>query len=461
VLRPVRRDATTDFYRVTARASTTEIIPGITTPIWGYQGISPGPTIHARKGRRVELTVTNALAPNDDPRNIEIIPEPEQDDHPFSPSGLSVHLHGVNTDAPHDGHPEVLFFPGESFTYIYPNNDYQRPATLWWHDHAVHITGPHVYRGLKAFYLLRDELEEALPLPDGEFDVPLVIADFRIDKSGILIYDTESHHGVAGDVITVNGRQQPRFAVANRKYRFRVLNGSDAREYRLALSDNSPFWVIGSDHGLLPAPVQVRSLRITPAERYEIVVDFGRYRQGTRVVLENRAENDPFQLYPRSGGAPELEKVMAFDVTRRAVDSSRVPAKLRPLEPLRRSEAVRQRDWLFDRENGYWSINGKQWDPDRVDARPAVDSVEIWNFYNKSGGWGHPVHPHLVRFLILEIGGRPPQAAEAGWKDTVWIGPNQHASVIMRFANFRGRYAFHCHNASHEDHDMMTQYETV
>jgi spore coat protein A, manganese oxidase len=290
---------------------------------------------------------------------------------------------------------------------------------------------------------------------------PRELADFRIDKSGVLVYDNESHKGVAGDVITVNGRQQPRFAVANRKYRFRVLNGSDARDYRLALSDNSPF--LGDR--LRPRPAlgagagaeRAHHAGGAPRDRHRLLALPAGHAGGAR----EPAENDPFQLYRRSGGAPEVEQVMAFDVTRRAVDSSRVPAKLRPLEPLRRSQAVRQRDWLFDRENGYWSINGKQWDPDRVDARPAVDSVEIWNFYNESGGWGHPVHPHLVRFLILDIDGRPPQAGEAGWKDTVWIGPNQHASVIMRFANFRGRYAFHCHNASHEDHDMMTQYETV
>jgi spore coat protein A len=146
VLAPIARTATEDVYRVTARAATAEIIPGITTPIWGYNGISPGPTIEARKGRRVRLEFLNRVPPNEDPRNL-IVPTPiDPEDHPFRPSSLVVHLHGINTDAPFDGHPELTILPGQQFTYRYPNNDYQRPATLWYHDHSVHITGEQIGR---------------------------------------------------------------------------------------------------------------------------------------------------------------------------------------------------------------------------------------------------------------------------------------------------------------------------
>jgi spore coat protein A, manganese oxidase len=459
VLRPTRRSATTDFYDITVRNSTTEIIPGVSTPIWGYNGIMPGPTIEARDGRPVSVTFVNRVPPNEDRDNLIVTEPPDPEDHPFTDSGLVVHAHGINADSPDDGYPEDVFTPGQSHTYHYPNNDYQRPATLWYHDHSVHITGEHVYRGLKAFYILRDDLEDSLPLPRGEFDVPLVVADAIVDRSGRLVYDNWSHHGLIGSFVTVNGRQQPRFAVANRKYRFRLLNGSDAREYLLALDDGSPFTVIGSDHGLFERPVTTRTLRITPAERYEIVVDFSRYPLGRRIVLENRLED----AYPGHGGGDDelTRRVMAFDVTRRVSDDSRIPDRLRPINRIPLSRAVKTRTWLFDRENGYWSINGKQWNPNRVDAFPRLGATEIWRFVNKSGGWSHPVHPHLVRFLMVDVNERRLKPYERGWKDTAWVGPNQEIRVIMTFRNFTGKYAFHCHNSSHEDHDMMTQFQTV
>ncbi|WP_166174982.1 multicopper oxidase family protein [Rubrobacter tropicus] len=448
--------------RLDARVGRQEIIPGITTPIWGYEGVSPGPTILARKGIPVNATFVNNLPAAGDPGNI-IIPE---ELGRRSLSEIVVHLHGVNTDAPHDGHPLFTFPSGESFEYFWPNNDFQRPATLWYHDHAIHATSQQVYRGLAGFYVLTDELEERLNLPDGEFDVGLKIQDVIIDKSGLLVYANEGFKGVEGDVVTVNGRQQPRFEVARGKYRFRILNGSDAREYRLALSDDSVFHVIGSDHGLLPAPEPTRRLHVAPAERYEVVIDFARYQPGTRIVLQNRLdEPQDRRLEDRFDPRLPTSRVMAFDVTRRQGFTAPIPARLRPLaDPTgvpTPARAARTRNWEFDRQDGFWSINGRQFAPGRVDARPRLGTSEIWRFVNPAGGWVHPIHPHLVRFLILDLKGRPRRPGESGWKDTVWLGPNVTARVLMEFRNFAGRYVMHCHNVSHEDHDMMTQFETV
>jgi spore coat protein A, manganese oxidase len=445
-------------------AGSREIIPGITTPIWGYNGISPGPTILARKGTPVRATFVNNLPPNGDPTRI-IIPEELEPQHK-SNSEIVIHNHGINAAAPDDGYPLNIFGPGQRFTYLWPNNDYQRPATLWYHDHAIQVTSQQVYRGLAGFYILTDGLEKSLNLPKGEFDVGLKIQDVIIDKSGLLVYANSGFEGVQGDVITVNGVQQPRFEVARGKYRFRILNGSDAREYRLALSDSSVFHVIGSDQGLLPSPEPTRVLHIAPAERYEIIIDFARYSPGTRLVLQNRLD-EPFDRNYVDRFNPDLptSQVMAFDVTSRQGFTAPIPATLRPLsDPTgvpRAAQAVTTRNWEFDRQDGFWSINGKQFDPNRFDARPRLGTAEIWRFVNPAGGWVHPIHPHLVRFLILSIQGRPRKPGESGWKDTVWLGPNVTARVIMEFRNFADKYVMHCHNVSHEDHDMMTQFLTV
>ncbi len=462
VLEPVLRDATTDYYELAVRPAMAEVIPGLPTPIWGYEGISPGPTIRARKGRRVVATFRNELPPDDDAGNL-VVPFPNHGtNHDARPSSITVHLHGINARHEFDGFPEDTFVPGESFAYEWLNNDYQRPATLWYHDHSIDITGPHIYRGLQGLYILSDDAEDALPLPRGEFDVPLVIADAVINRSGLRVYaNGGDHNGVVGDVMTVNGRQQPRLSVANRRYRFRILDGADHRQFLVRLSDGAPFDVIGADQGLLAAPERATSLLIAPAERYEIVVDFSRYALGTRVVLENGLRGAEI----RDGigrGDPRTRQLMAFDVVRDEHDDSSVPAVLRPdPPPIPRAQAVRERTFEFNRRHGVWSINGLQWETGRADADPALDSTEIWHLVNKSGGWTHPVHIHLVRFLILDLEGRPFGPGEHGWKDMVLLGPDVSASVIMDFRNFTGHFVMHCHNASHEDHDMMTQFEVV
>jgi spore coat protein A, manganese oxidase len=448
-------------FTINVREGSQEIIPGISTPIWGYRGISPGPTILARKGVPVRATFVNNLSPNGDPNNIIL---PDELEHK-SDSQIVIHLHGINAANQNDGYPEDTFGPGKSFTYRWPNNEYQRPATLWYHDHAIHVTSQQIYRGLAGFYVLTDDLEDSLNLPDGEFDVGLKIQDVIIDQSGRLVYDNDGFGGIEGDVVTVNGVQQPRFRVARGKYRFRLLNGSDAREYRLALSDDSVFHVVGSDQGLLPTPEPTRRLHIAPAERYEIVIDFARYQRGTRVVLQNRLDT-PFDRNYEDRFDPGLptSEVMAFDVTRREGFTAPIPARLRPLsDPTgvpTEAQAVETRNWLFARNGGEWTINAKTFDPDRVDADPRLNTAEIWRFVDGGGGWTHPIHPHLVRFLIVGIEGRPLQPGESGWKDVVWLGPNVTARVLMEFQNFEGKYVMHCHNGSHEDHDMMTQFET-
>jgi spore coat protein A len=456
VLAP-RADATTDHYEIEHRVATREILPGVPTEIWGYDGLFPGPTIVSRSGRRTVVRHTNRL-----------------------PVPTVVHLHGGHVPAESDGYPTDLILPRGTGAaahhgmdplavhadgtrlYDYPMR--QRAATLWYHDHRMDFTGPAVWHGLAGFHLIRDEEEEALPLPGGERDIPLMITDRSFAADGSLHYprlDPEMSHtpgvqgsyrqGVLGDVVLVNGAPWPMLEVDAVRYRFRLLNASNARRYRLCL-DPPPaggrgLVQIGSDGGLLAAPIAHDSIDIAPAERFDVVVDFSRYPVGARVTLVNMLA---------TGGPGQ---VMRFVVARAGGDDSRVPARLAEIERLDPAQAVMTRDFaLRDYGDDGWRINGLPFDPARMDARPRLGDVEIWRF---SSDFHHPVHLHLVHFQVLSRDREDPGPYDAGWKDTVDLLPGQQVTVIAKFTGHRGRFVFHCHNLEHEDMAMMANLEVT
>ncbi len=437
VLRPVRRTATTDFYRVVMREAQADIVSGGPTPIWGYNGIFPGPTIRARKGRRTVVNHVNNL-----------------------PEDMVVHVHGAYADGNNDGHPNNPIRPGGSKSYVYGNG--QNARTMWYHDHAMDLTSPHVYKGLAGMYLLGDDFEDRLPLPKGPFDVPLMIQDRTFTADNAFNYPG----GVFGNLILVNGKPQPRFEVQARRYRLRFLNASNAQSFELALSTGEPMTLIGTEGGLLEKPIEVTSLPITMAERYEVVVDFASYPPGTRLILKNL-----------KGLGDGTKDVMCFDVVaRQGEDSSGVPSTLRPpaaqVDPTHLSDdtsPVRQtRRWVFDQTHGHWTINGLMWDGNRIDAAPREGDAEVWEFVNAQGV-EHPAHPHLVNFRVMERDGRAPRPHEKGWKDTVFVGPFETVRVLTKWPKvpvepgstspFVRRYPFHCHQLEHEDHMMMLQFK--
>ncbi len=443
VLEPVAQDDTTDYYEMTMRSAMKTIIDGKQTTIWGFEGEFPGPTIVARSGRRVVARQTNAL------------------DIP-----VTVHLHGGVVPSASDGMPTDQILPGMTREYIYPNQ--QQAATLWYHDHAMDTTGLHCYMGLCGFYLIHDDVEDALPLPKGEYDVPLAITDRSFHADGSFDYPEITGetllYGAMGDTILVNGARQPRLAVANRKFRFRMLNASNARPYQLALSTGAPLVQIGGDGGLLPSPVERESIRIDAAERAEVVIDFSIYPVGTRVVLRNLL------------GFGGLSQVMCFDVTRDEADDSIVPATLRSIERLDPSAAVTERNFEFgfDAVNELWTINGKTYDHHRIDATPRHGTTEIWRISNGAPTHGshhtisdpgmdhsHPFHLHGVFFQVLDRNGEPPPAWEHGWKDTVSVGSQEAVRILVRFDGFAGTYMFHCHKLEHEDRGMMGHFQVI
>ena len=447
VLSPVRSDATTDYYQMTMKSAGVPILPGMPrTEVWGYGGNSPGPTIVARRGRNTVVRQINRIS---NPRH----------------RWATVHLHGNASLPQYDGYANDTIEPGFYKDYRYPN---EQPArTLWYHDHGVHVTAENAYMGLAGLYITHDEHESSLPIPHGKYDVPLVLRDAVFGKDGQMTFDREERGSLFGDVILVNGRPWPAMKVERRKYRFRVLNASISRGFNLALSTGEPLTVIGHDGGLAPAPVETGSMRVGMAERYEVVIDFEKYKIGDKVVLQNRGLENNEQY-------ASTRQVMRFDVVGDATKTAdnTIPDDLRYDNPednevmdLDESQAQPvEREIRFERGNGMWQINDGTWHDveasnyRKVVADPELNGVEIWRLYNNSGGWNHPAHIHLVDFKILDRDGKKPFPYENGPKDVAYIGEGEEVRAIMRFKR-PGKYMIHCHNLVHEDHDMMAQFE--
>jgi spore coat protein A len=422
-LLPVSTSGGRDVYEIAIREGLADVLPGFQTPIYGYEGVYPGPTIRARKGREIVVKQRNTLA--------------------FE---SNVHLHGGYVPASDDGHPMDVIPAGGSFDYHYPND--QDAATLWYHDHAHGRTSRTLYYGLVAMYVLEDELEEELGLPQGEYDVPIAIADHAFNKDGSFRYEENVDFGFRGDTILVNGAVSPRMAVQRRRYRLRFLNGSNARSYTLRLANGEPMTQIAGDGGLLERPVDRTSFQFHPAERIDLVLDFSKYGPGEQLVLHNTAG---------SGGTVA---VMRFDVVGGGGrEEFRVPRRLRRLEPLPPFNARRR--WDLALGTSMWQINGKGFDPSRIDVRPRLGSTEEWTFVNHSQRV-HPMHLHGFQFRVLERSGGPVELADRiGWKDTVGVQPNETVKVQAWFAPYAGKYVFHCHSLEHADKAMMLQMEVV
>jgi spore coat protein A len=435
------------LYKIEQKAALANIVPGLSTPILGYNGTFPGPTIKVNQGERITLEMDNVLPL-------------------FHPQwgyrlDTSTHLHGSASLPQFDGYANDLTGRDYCKDYEYPN--FQPARTLWYHDHAVHNTGQSVYSGLAAQYHLHDEVEGNI-LPQGKFDVPLTVSDAMFAANGSLGYNDNTHSGLWGDVILVNGAPWPVMKVQRRIYRFRILNASIARSYRFSLSTGDAMTIVATDGGLMPAAQQVTSWRHGGAERYEVLIDFSKYPPGKRVELRNLSNKNNVDY-------DFTNKVMAFDVTDEAVDTSGPGARVLPtlLAPsttmsLKTSESVKTRRMRVKRDNDVWTIGGMTWDEvvesgyKKVLADPDLDDVEIWEIENSSGGWFHPVHIHLVDFQVISRNGQAPFAHERGPKDVVYVGEGETVRLLMKFEHNRGRYMIHCHNLPHEDHDMMAQF---
>ena len=359
---------------------------------------------------------------------------------------------------------------------------------MWYHDHFFDFTGPNVYRGLAGFFLVFDDLDTGneatgLMLPSnkftsqgvtndvGPFDIPLVLQDKRVDSFGRLIYDPLDHDGFLGDTFLVNGAVQPFLAVKRRKYRFRFLNGSNARFYRIFLTNSSgqtfPMDQIATEGGLLAAPIRnIQSFQIAPAERVEVVVNFKDFPDKTNLFLENRLAQDdgrkPGDVLSRGTQLLQLR----VQGTSPAADPSQVPNVLRQFAAISAQElaGARRREFKFERTDGAWAINGRFADLEHALTTSAEGQGEIWHL-DSGGGWAHPVHIHLEYMRVLRRDGKlPPPNERDGMakKDTIVIGADfGNVDIFIKFRDFLGPFVFHCHNIEHEDMRMMARMDIL
>jgi spore coat protein A, manganese oxidase len=436
VLKP-RRVGKVDTYTIVMKPGVTRCHRDLPdTNILGFNGLFPGPTIRAVKGRAVSITQQNQM------------PAPHHGHLP------TVHLHGGLVAPEHDGHPSDTIPLNGARTYLYPNQ--QAACGLWYHDHTHGATGENVYRGLAGLYFIDDPREKALRLPSGRYEIPLVLQDRSFTAQGQLVYVPDAHHienGFAGDVMLVNGVAQPYLNVSTRKYRFRILNGSNSRIYKLALSNGRPLILVGTDGGLLQRPQYLESLELAPSERADVVVDFGGLTVGTSLVLSNL------------NGAARTASLMQFNVAKKERDTSIVPKFLKAWNELPESAAVASRDFTLNRQlvDGQllWVINGQPYNSANPPlAQPKLGTIERWRFINPTTH-PHPMHLHLVQFQVVDINGHPQEPADFGWKDTFVVPSGSEVTFLARFAGYTGKYVFHCHNLEHEDYAMMGEFEVV
>lgn len=441
---PIPGEITDNAFDLSAIPANVNLTDGIYFSGLQFNESLPGPTIRQKRGDDV---------------NIRFINEIGQDS--------IIHWHGLIVPPAMDGHPRDVIRSG-SYDYQYRLN--QRAGTYWYHPHPHRITGEQVYRGLSGFYFIEDDEEAALKLPVGQYEIPLVIQDRRTNGFGEIVFNPSMPEqmmtGLLGDLILVNGMPTPHHEVEPGVYRLRVLNGSNARVYNIAFRNNASFTVIGADGGLLPEPLEINELLMAPGERADILVDFSTGFDGNRVQLISKPFDIPSggrmigMQNMMGGGGPEQGtgfSLMEFRISGESGrDQATLPGKPSEVNFPKASDAVRTRPIRLDMEmmNGH-TINGRQFEMERVDERINQGDTEIWEFINKSSV-PHPMHVHAVQFKVLDrSGGRGLIPTETGWKDTVLVMPGETVKVIMTFDAPKGLYVFHCHNLEHEDSGMM------
>jgi spore coat protein A, manganese oxidase len=456
------------YYRVAMRPAAAKLHRDLpAAQVWSFGGTVPGVLFDTRSGEGQLVEWANEL-PQKHFLPIDFTLHGAEKSVP-EVRGV-VHLHGGRTPPEGDGYPEDWYVPGKSRTYFYPNE--QEAALLWYHDHAMGINRLNIYAGLFGLYIVRDEFEDKLNLPSGKYEVPLVLMDRDIHRDGSLSYPVSDDADkpwvpeAFGQAQLVNGKLFPYLDVEPRKYRFRILNAANGRFYRISLTGGVEMQQIGSDQGLLSAPVALKSLQLAPGERADIVVDFAPHR-GAQIQLESQ----PFVL-------------MQFCVGAQAVaDPSALPATLRPVPRIAESSAVLTRRLTLDEnlnlvaESMGMLLNKTPWHAP-ITEKPVLNTTEIWELANLTDDV-HPIHLHMVRFQILDrrvfdvfdymnkdqlrFTGpvMAPDANELGWKDTVRVNSHTLTRIIVPFVGYPGRYVWHCHILEHEDNEMMRPYEVL
>lgn len=444
-----------------AKQTSVEILKGKKTNVYGYYDGMLGKTFIVNKGDNINLRFTNLL-----------------------PQATNIHWHGLIIPSEMDGFPSLVTQPGATFQYQFKIN--QRAGTYWYHPHPDGLTAEQVMQGLAGFFIVRDEEEAALKLPNGESEIAFVIQDRRFKNTGDFDYAPtmmDIMTGFLGEYIIVNGAYNPYKTVKAGWNRLRIINGSNARVYNLAFNNQQDFFVIGSDAGLVSSPEMVKNILLSPGERIDMLVDFTN-EANKEIFLESKLFN--------GGGVQGKEafKIMKFTIGDKTIETFSIPASLSVIEKINPSTATKTRtfnisnasmsgghgmDMKMDKKDkaaensmgnmkmGKHTINGISYNAAVMNETVIAGATEIWEFDNSKGEEIHPMHFHGNHFQILErTGGRGKLiATEKGWKDTVMLMPGEKVKVITTFSQFKGRYVVHCHNLEHEDSGMMLNFEIV
>ncbi|MBS1559986.1 MAG: multicopper oxidase domain-containing protein [Bacteroidetes bacterium] len=416
-----------------------EIWPGTRSKVIAM-GAYPAWTVVLDKGKKLNATFHNML----------------QEEFP-------IHWHGLMVPEKMDGHPVDALQPNAMYNYYFPIKN--RAGTYFYHSHAYLKTGKHVFNGMYGAFIIHDDEERALGLPSGEFDVPVIIQDVRIDSNKQLDYapdHMDGMEGYMGNVMLTNGTPDATLAVKRGSYRFRLLNASNARLYKLHLGNDLPFTIISSDGGLLETASTVTELWLGPAERYDIIVDFSSHAPGTTIALRSAEYPAPpghmggaQPLYPQ--GRPF--DILTFTVSEASAPVYTVPSKLSTIERYNEADAKRVRTFELAMQMSLGmkhTINGKLFDMMRIDEEVPFDELEIWEIWNNDDSMTHPIHIHGTQVQILSRNGKTDLPLhERGWKDTMLVHPDERLRFLVKFADYDGMYMMHCHNLEHEDDGMM------
>lgn len=425
-----------------------EFKEGIQTHTYGVNGNYLAPTIVFRKGDRVKMNVINELG-----------------------EATTMHWHGMHVPPKADGGPHSIIDSGATWSPTFEVMD--RATTMWYHPHLHHNTQRQVNMGLAGLIMIKDENEARLNLPRfyGIDDIPLILQDRAFDENG------DFRIIPMGNEMLVNGTMSPFKELPARMVRFRILNGSNQRSYNLGVSDNREFYQIGSDGGLLKAPVKLTRLRLSPGERAEIVIDFSK-DANKRVFLKSYASEIPFGIPggpAPPGAATPLDGVdfnlLAADIKRPMfpfLGVYNLPMHLSNHQPWKEAEADRIRTKKFQAIIGsdgrpVFTIDGVVFDMMTVNDTVKLGDTEIWELVNETG-IAHPFHIHDIQFYILDRNGELPPANEQGLKDVVLVKPFETVRFITRFDDFADSkvpFMFHCHMLPHEDEGMMGQFLVI
>ena len=451
---------------------TTSFFPGIETETSGYNGNFLGPTLLMQKGDSVVMNVTNTM-----------------------PFATTTHWHGMHLPAVMDGGPHQLIEQNETWVAIWVIKN--RASTYWYHPHphpdgfpidTLKATGWQVYQGMAGLLIVKDTETDTLGLPAeyGVDDIPIILQDrsFSADSSHFAPIPPQGS-GLAnirrGYTIMVNGVVTPTLNSHAQMIRLRILNASNARTYRLGFSDNRPFFVIGSDGGILDTISTVTRLDISPAERYEIVVDFSDVNGDTIKLMSFNSEIES-HTYPNglSGTiywiSPLLDdydtsdfEIMTFDIgdpTANAVTSfNQELTEIVRVDPVTADNVNNPRAFVLaapaGNGNGF-TINGSMFDPSIIDDVINLGALEVWDIEN-TANMAHPFHIHGNSFQVVSRtnGVRPIHDYELGWKDVVVVHSQETVRIIKSFEDYadpESPYMSHCHVLEHEDVGMMTHW---